>query len=287
MTGKAPSPGDKQRLRAHFGFTHMPFSKYAWAKQMFDSVSQRELLHGLLMWLEIGGISLLTGPTGVGKSITLRRFVGELDDTRFRVIHFTQLPTTTTGFLRSLNRQLGLPMRLHTADLFDQAHKHLATHEQERGTHPLLIIDDAEGIRTGVADMLRRLTSYELNGEGRFSILLAGTEDLLSVLLQPELAPLCSRIFYAHPLRPFGLEDARNYIRYHLERADVDPKTLSDDAVKRVFQASHGTPRLINQLSLQALIQAAVLGRVAIDGDFMASVIKAHPLFHNGRGARR
>ena len=287
MTAKTPSPGDKQRLRAHFGFTHTPFSKYAWAKQMFDSVSQRELLHGLLMWTEIGGISLLTGPTGVGKSITLRRFVGELDDTRFRVIHFTQLPTTTTGFLRSLNRQLGLPMRLHTADLFDQAHKHLATHEQERGTHPLLIIDDAEGIRTGVADMLRRLTSYELNGEGRFSILLAGTEDLLSVLLQPELAPLCSRIFYAHPLRPFGLEDTRNYIRYHLERADVDPKTLTDDAVRRVFQSSHGTPRLINQLCLQALIQAAVLGRVAIDGDFMAKVIKGHPLFQNGRGGGR
>ena len=287
MTGKEPTTGDKRRLKAHFGFTHMPFSKYAWAKQMFDSASQRELLHGLLMWLEIGCVALLTGPTGVGKSITLRRFVGELDDTRFRVIHFTQLPTTTTGFLRSLNRQLGLPMRLHTADLFDQAHKHLATHEQERGTHPLLLIDDAEGIRTGVADTLRRLTSYELNGEDRFSVLLAGTEDLLRVLLQPELAPLCSRIFYAHPLRPFGLEDARNYIRYHLQRADVDPKTLSDDAVKRVFQASHGTPRLINQLCLQALIQAAVFGRVAIDGDFMASVIKAHPLFQNGRGARR
>jgi len=79
----------------------------------------------------------------------------------------------------------------------------------------------------------------------------------------------------------------RNYIRYHLERADVDPKTLTDDAVKRVFQASHGTPRLINQLCLQALIQAAVLGRIAIDGDFMASVIKAHPLFQNGRGGRR
>ncbi len=287
MTGKEPSQGEKRRLRTHFGFTHMPFSKYAWAKQMFDSGSQRELLHGLLMWTEVGGIGLVTGPTGVGKSITLRRFVEELDDARFRIIHFTQLPTTVTGFLRSLNRKLGLPMRAHTADLFDQAHKHLGTHEQERGTHPLLLIDDAEGIRTAVVDTMRRLTSYELNGEDRFSIVLAGTEDLLRVLLQPELAPLCSRIFYAHPLRPFGLEDTRNYIRYHLERADVDPKTLTDDAVRRVFQSSHGTPRLINQLCLQALIQAAVLGRVAVDGDFMAKVIKAHPLFQNGRGGGR
>ena len=189
--------------------------------------------------------------------------------------------------LKQSTAKLGLPMRACTADLFDQAHKHLVTHEQERGTHPLLLIDDAEGIRTAVVDTMRRLTSYELNGEDRFSIVLAGTEDLLRVLLQPELAPLCSRIFYAHPLRPFGLEDTRNYIRYHLERADVDPKTLTDDAVRRVFQSSHGTPRLINQLCLQALIQAAVLGRVAVDGDFMAKVIKGHPLFQNGRGGGR
>ena len=40
---------------------------------------------------------------------------------RFHVIDFDYLPTTQTGFLRSLCRKLGLPMRLHSADLFDAA----------------------------------------------------------------------------------------------------------------------------------------------------------------------
>lgn len=70
-----PTQRHKRRLRAHFNFSRMPFSKQAWAAQMFDSTSQRELLDGLLLWSDLRGIALVTGHSGVGKSITLRRFV--------------------------------------------------------------------------------------------------------------------------------------------------------------------------------------------------------------------
>ena len=125
----------KRRLRAHFGFARMPFSKFTWAKHMFDFTPQRDLLAALDMWTELKGFALVVGPSGVGKSITLRRFVQSLDDARYRVFDFSYLPVTVTGFLRSLNRCLGLPMRLHSADLFDAAQKFLVTFEQEHGPH--------------------------------------------------------------------------------------------------------------------------------------------------------
>lgn len=278
---------EKRRLRAYFGFARMPFSKYAWAAQMYDSTAQRELLHALEMWIEVGSLAVLIGLAGVGKSITLRRFIQGLDEARYRVVHFSYLATTVTGFLRSLNRLLGLPMRLHTADLFDQAHKLLAGHEQERGAHPLLVIDDAEGLSLPVLDTLRRLIASEVDGETHASLLLSGTDDLLGVLRHPTLDPVRSRVAFAQQLRPFGLEDTRHYVRYHLERAEADPQLFSDDAIQRIFQASHGRPRSINQLATQALIQAAVLGRTAIDGDFMASLIAAHPLYQTPPGGAR
>jgi len=107
----------KRRLQAHYGFARMPFNKYTWAAQMYKSQSQRELLHGLLMWTELKGIALVIGRTGVGKSITLRRFDQETDDSHYHILKFSQLPHTVTGFLRSLNRILDLPMRHHTVDL--------------------------------------------------------------------------------------------------------------------------------------------------------------------------
>ena len=269
----------RKRLRAHFGFTKTPFHKAMRAAQMYDSQSQRELVAGLEMWTEVGGIALCSGPAGVGKSISLRRFLHGLPERRFHLVQFSYLPGTVNGFLRSMSRALGLQMRLHGADLFDAARDHLAGYEESHGPHPLIIIDDAEGLSIAVLDALRRLTAHDLDAELRFSILLAGTEEIATSLRLPALESLRSRIAYAHALRPFTLEDTRNYLRFHLQRAEVDESLLTDDACRRIFHASQGKPRHVNQLALHALIVAAAQGRESIDGRFMQQVIAAHPLY--------
>lgn len=276
-----PNSKQRKRLRAHFGFTKTPFDKAMKAIQMYDSQSQRELIAGLDMWTEVGGIALCTGAAGVGKSISLRRFLYDLDERRFHVVQFTYLPGTVTGFLRSMSRALGLQMRLHGADLFDAAREHLAAYEETHGPHPLIVIDDAEGLSSAVLDTLRRLTAHDLDAELRFSLLLAGTEDIALTLRLPELESLRSRIAYAHGLRPFTLEDTRNYLRFHLQRAEVDPSVLTDDACRKIFHASQGKPRNVNQLALHALITAAAHGRDTIDGRFMHQTIAANPLYRN------
>jgi len=263
----SPSNRQKQRLRAHFAFTKIPFHKAMWAKQMYDSSAQRELRHALEMWTDLHGVVVLIGPSGVGKSITLRRFIADLDEARFHVIRFTYMPTTTVGFLRSLTRALGLPMRLHGADLFDAAQQYLVTYAQEHGPHPLLVVDDAEGLPVPVLDLLRRLTAWDLDADEHFSLLLSGTEAMLRTLRDESLAPLRSRVALAYGLRPFSLDDTRNYA-----------------AIQKIFQASGGKPRYINQLAIQALIQAAVLGRDKINGSFMAEQIANHPFYQHTPG---
>lgn len=270
-----------RRLRSHFAFTKMPFSKFMWAANMFDSCGQRDLTHGLQMWTEVKGICLIVGPSGVGKSITIRRFISNVDESHFRVIEFPYLPSTVTGFLRSLSRKLDLPLRLHSSDLFDAAQAYLTSHQQEHGSHPLIVLDDAEGLRVPVIDAIRRLTSYDLDSEDRFSVLLSGTEQFVNKLADPTLTPLRSRFTYSYTLRPFGLEDTTNYVAFHLARASVDPKLFTADAVRNLFHASHGRPRSINQLAIQALIQAAVQGHDAIDGEFMSHLITTHPLYQS------
>ena len=160
------------RLRRPFGFTKLPLSKEMKASQMFDSTSQRELRYGLDMWTEVKGFALVTGPTGVGKSITLRRFLQELQTTRYIVFEVSTLPATVNGFLRLLSRKLGLPMRQHTTDFFDAAQKYLMSYEQDHGSHPILVIDDAEGLMPEVVDAIRRLTTYDHDSQDRFSVLI-------------------------------------------------------------------------------------------------------------------
>ena len=282
-TPTIPVP-QQRRLRAHFAFTGMPFRKNVKARNMFDSQSQRELRHGQHLWLEVRGLALVTGPSGVGKSISLRRLVAELPADRFTVHRFGQIPTTPAGFLRALARHLELRTRLHMADQFEDIRQALAHHEDDHGTHPVLILDDAEGMRPATLDLVRRLTASELDGEEHVSILIAGTEQLLDTLRDPTLTPLRTRFTYAHQLRAFGMEDARNYVKFHVKGAGGPDSLFTDGAVSALFSASQGVPRQLNQLALQAMVDAVVHGLDTVDQNLMKRVLQAHPLYAVARG---
>ncbi len=280
-TPTVPKP-EQRRLKAHFGLAGLPFRKNVAAHQMFDSSSQRELLAGLELWLEIQGLALVTGPSGAGKSITLRRFVQQLPRDRYAVFRIGQIPSTPSGFLRSLCRHLGLKARLYRTDMFDDAQRCLGTWTDQHGTHPLLVLDDAEGMTAPTLDLLRRLTTAELDAETRFSVLLASTEPLLNTLREPLLEPLVNRFTYVAALRPFSIEDTRNYVRFHLQHAGARDEVFSDTAVTTLFHAAKGVPRAINQVALQALIHAAVHGVETVDSERMKRVLHNHPLYRLG-----
>lgn len=272
----------QMRLRAHFAFTGLPFRKSVPAQRMFDSVSQRELVLGLKMWLDVRGLALVAGPSGTGKSISLRRFIDELPRERYAVLSFGQVPTTPAGFLRALSRRLELRPRLHLVDMFDAARDCLGGWQERHGTHPILILDDAEGMTVAALDIVRRLTAADLDAEDRFSVLITGTEPLMRALRDPTLEPLRTRFAYVEVLRPFSIEDTRNYVRFHLAHAGSREDVLTNDAVTAIFHASQGVPRIINQLGIQALIHAAVRGLDVIDGDTMKRLLHAHPLYAAG-----
>lgn len=274
----------KRRLQAHFGFTGLPFRKNVHATAMFDSQSQRELRHGLLLWLEVRGLGLVTGASGVGKSISLRRFVADLPPQQFAVHRFGQIPTTPTGFLRALARRLGLRPRLHLADQFEDIREAFARHQDEHGTHPVVILDDAEGMRAPTLDLVRRLNAHDLDGADAVSILLVGTERLLDTLRDPILGPLRTRVGYAHQLRAFGMEDARSYVAHHLRASGGPTGLFTDAAITALFSASHGVPRQLNQLALQAMIDAVVTGQDIVDATLMKRMLKAHPLYAHAGG---
>lgn len=274
----------KIRLQSHFALVRLPFRKSTGYDEMFDSRAQRELLQGLMMWAELKGMGLVTGPSGAGKSLTVRRFMRTLDEARFRPVLVSRAPATLMGFLRSINRALELPMRQHTSDLFDQAHSHLTANGPDRGPHTLLVIDDAEAMRPELFDVVRRLTNYALDAEDRFSVLITGTDAVLRTLRDPALEPFNTRLGYVHALKPFNLEDTRNYIGHQLRNAGARDQLIAEGAVRKLFQASGGVPRRINQLALHVLIQAAVVGIDAISAEFMQQQLNAHPLYDAAGG---
>ena len=137
----------------------------------------------------------------------------------------------------------------------------------------MIVVDGAERRSVPILEGLRMLTDHDFYIRQRLSILLVGTEGFSSNLRMSAFKALRSQISYAHALLPFTIEETFSYLRFHIERAGGDPKLFTDDACRRVFYATHGTPRLINQLAQCALIGAAESGREEIDGRYMEQTI--------------
>lgn len=270
---------DKHRLQSAFNFSRMPFRKGIWAKQMFESDSQAELRDGLAMWCGIRGICLVCGPNGVGKSISLRRFRHDIGEKRYEIFYLCTLSRSPLGFFRSLCRALGIPVRQYLNDMYDAVAHFLGDFEQRTRKHPILIIDDASNLGDGLLETLRRLCNFEMDREDRFSLVLAGETTLGARMKEPQNLALHQRISYAHYLRGFALEDTKRYITYHLERADGPPKLFQENAVRLIFQLSKGYPRVINQVAIHTLIQAAIRNESKISDSFIRKFVLSNPLF--------
>ena len=275
---------DKHRLQATFNFSRMPFIKNMWAKHMFESESQTEMRDGLSLWTGIHGLCLVCGPNGAGKSITLRRFRQELSEKQYEVFYLCTLSSSQVGFFRSLCRALSLPVRQNLNDMYDAIASYLGEYEQRTRKHPIIIIDDADNLTDDLLEALRRLTNFEMDREDRFSLILSGESRLGLRIKEPQNLAVHQRITYAHYLRGFSLEDTRRYIAFHLERADGPPKLFQEAAMQLIFQLSKGYPRVINQIAVQSLIQAAIRNSDVITDDFIRNYVLSNPLFDRDVG---
>lgn len=266
-------------LKSYFGFAKMPFTKYMWASKMFEASSQKEFLQGLNLWLETRGIALLCGPPGVGKSITLRRFKSDIDERRYDIFYLFNMRVTPLGFLRSLARLMGAPVLYRQADLFDALNAHLGQHEERSGKHPVIVFDDCDGLSDELLELLRRLANFAMDSEDRFSFILSGSQRLAATIREPQNESLRQRIAYAHNLVGFTLDDAGNYIHFHLKRAEAPAELFADNAVKAIFHRAEGLPRRINQIAIHALIRAAILRKDKIDESFLKQQVFTGALF--------
>jgi len=269
----------KPRLKSYFGFVKIPFSKYMWAKQMFDSESQMELSRGLSYWLELKGICVVYGSNGVGKSITFRRFQSTLDEKRVALFYSWNQRLSMLGFLRSLSRKLGLPPKQHAADMFDEVSAHLNDFESKTGRHPVLVFDNAELLNGELLEHIRLLTNFEMDSQDKCSVLIIGTERLWDHMGRSDNQGFQQCVTFSHKLRAFSLDDTRKYFKFHLERAEGPPDTFDVEVIQLIFDHSRGIPRVINQLATQSLIRAAMAKRERIDEAFFKNHVLPHTLY--------
>ena len=243
-------------LLAWFGLKRFPFDKNIKPSDALDTEPLKECLARLEYIKRRGGILLLTGDPGVGKTLVLRRYVQGLNENLFKT-YYTPLSTLSrSDILYHLNRMLGLPHRLSKSAVYSQIQKTLLESKEQLGKTVLLIIDEAHLLQTGPLEELRLLTNFKMDSYDPFILVLSGQSDLRRVMEFAVMEPFNQRIAIRYHMPGLSPDQSKLYVTHHLKLAGAKEPILDEKALEAVHEISFGIPRKIGAVTEQALTYA-------------------------------
>ena len=249
----------------HFDLARTPFSKMVPTDQLFMRPGLEQAVARIHFCLQECGIGCLVGDVGVGKTVAVRAALDALDPTRFQRLYVSDPGFGVRGIYVTLISALGAQPRFHVAELIGQTQTLLATEHLERHRQVLLVVDEAQMLTPAQLQVLRLLTSAEVDSRSYLTLLLVGQPMLAHRLRMGDFASLDQRILTRYTLPPMDLTESLLYIKHHLAVAGRAQPLFADDAVARLHQAANGLPRALNNLALAALMAAAAEGRDLVD----------------------
>lgn len=246
--------------REFFGLKEKPFNVTSDPNFLFFSRVHKEAFSHLLYGIkERKGFLEITGEVGAGKTTLCRALLSQLDkNTKSAFIFNSTLPELQ--LLQAILEDFGIIVnRRNKVSLLKQLNAFLIE-ELTRGNNVVLIIDEAQNLRTSMLEEIRMLSNLETDKEKLFQIILVGQPELKNKLASSNLRQLRQRISVRFHITPLQRDEIAGYIRHRLSVAGSSGQIVFEaDAVDKIFAFSGGIPRLINTVCDKSMLTAYVM----------------------------
>jgi len=257
-----------------FGLKRRPFDKSIKAAAAIETTPLTECVARLDYIRQRGGIMLLTGDPGVGKTLALRRFADSLSETRYRPLYTPLTTLRGADLLRHLNHLMGLTNRASKAALFQQIQQEILDSHEQKGRTIVLLIDESHLLQTAPLHELRLLTNFRMDSFDPFIMVLAGQSELRRIFDYAVMEPFAQRLGMRYQMPPLSPDETGDYIQQHLALAGAHDPIFHDDALRALHEASFGLPRRIGSLAEQVLQYAVFSEKRSIDADLVLRALK-------------
>jgi type II secretory pathway predicted ATPase ExeA len=253
------------RLRAHYGFSRMPFGKDLAPGMLHAHGAHGEAVARISWCIAEQAIGVISGECGAGKTVAARAAVSGLDASRHTVLYLGTPGVGLRGIYGIIITELGGTPRFHHAALIPQAQELLAAESAERGKHVVLIIDEAHLLDAESLEGIRCLSNMGMDQVAPFSLLLLGQPTLRRRLRQSPFAALEQRVGMRYAIPGLDANETTSYVQHHLALAGRSDTLFSDDAIGLIHEVSRGLPRQVNNLAVASLIAAFAAKKAIVD----------------------
>lgn len=262
-----------------FRLTRAPFSISPDPRYLFMSERHHDALAHLMYGASGGGVVVLTGEIGAGKTTICRCFLEQVP-ANCNVAYIFNPKLSVAELLQTICEEFHMAPSVREANeagvkhYVDALNRYLLdTHAQ--GRNNVLIIDEAQNLSADVLEQLRLLTNLETNDHKLLQIILVGQPELREMLARPGLEQLAQRVIARYHLTALSEQETASYIQHRLSAAGLSAASpFQQPLMKQIHQITQGVPRRINLLCNRALLGAYAHGKHEVNREILAQAAR-------------
>jgi type II secretory pathway predicted ATPase ExeA len=228
---------------SYYDLESHPFQRAPEVRFYFDNRERQKDLRLVQERLSTGGITVVMGEEGMGKTMLLELLMTRLDPSVFSTAKLTTLPRDPKEVPRAVALAFGLECQDDNSMQAAQRLGELLVDLQRAGTRPVLFIDDAEELTDAAQEELKWLLELGAHGEPPLHILILGRPEL-GRIVSGDIGPLASiSDVAAYHLQPLDDEETRHLIKHRLRVSGWQGHPfISKAAFEFIFLKTGGVP---------------------------------------------
>jgi general secretion pathway protein A len=258
MPGYLSTTGNGGNFLPFFGLRRNPFNVSPDPRDLFWTPQTLRALSELINAVETRkSLVVLTGEVGTGKTTLINHLLNSLREREVPVAFVFNSHLDIGNLYDFILADFGIKEDAARGPNVRKILHNWLFARRRAGQHPILIVDEAQGLTFEVLEEIRMLLNLEVEGEKLIQIVLSGQPELDVTLAKPQLLQLRQRISLRCKTAPLTVAETHEYILRRLEFGGAQPeRAFAPEALDAVYFYSGGTPRVVNLLCEQALMRA-------------------------------